>query len=479
MTFSQYLRSLRARWLGAAAVVSLAMLLAAVLSLVLPQQYTATAAVLIDLKSQDPLNPAGFLAQQASAYMSTQLDVIQSERVVRRVIAGQITSPPDAAAPWRAKWQESTRGVGDFESWLGEQLLRKLEIRPTRESGVIHIAYSAPGREQAAQMANAFMQAYIDTSLELRVQPAQSSDRFFEERNAQLRSELEAAQQRLSAFQRDNALVALNPDERLDIETTRLNELSSQLVSLQALGGESGSRQAQARNNVEQAPEVLSSALVSGLSADLARQETRLSEMSTRLGDQHPAIQELRANVRQLRGQIATESRRIAASLGVNNAVNQSRIAQTRAALDAQRLKVAQHKQLRDQAQLLQRDVLGAQRNYDAVAVRANQADLESRSRLSNIAVLKRATAPALPSSPRLGFNLGLAAVLGTALALAWSLWRELRDRRLRDADDLASMLDLPLLVEVPHAGRASARPGAALGRWLGKTAPALPRPAR
>ncbi len=471
MTFSQYLRSLRARWLGAVSVVSLALGVAVVLSLVLPKQYTSTATVLIDIKSQDPLNPAGFMAQQASAYMSTQLDVIQSERVVKRVIAEQFMVGP-AAAIWRAKWQEATQGVGDFESWLGEQVLRKLEIRPTRESGVINIAYTAPGRDQAAQIANAFMQAYIDTSLELRVQPAQSSDRFFEERNTQLRNELDLAQQRLSAFQRENALVAMNPDERLDIETTRLNELSSQLVSLQALGGESGSRQTQARNNIEQAPEVLSSPIVTSLSADLSRQETRLSEMSTRLGDQHPAIQELRANVKQLRNQIATESRRIAASLGVSNAVNQSRIAQTRAALEAQRLKVAEHKLLRDQAQLLQRDVVSAQRNYDVIAVRANQADLESRSRLSNIAVLKKAAPSALPSSPRLGFNLGLAAVLGGALALVWSLWRELQDRRLRDAEDLGPLLDLPLLVEIPRMSRPS---GHALGRWLGKTAPATP----
>lgn len=471
MSIAQFLRSLKARWLGAALIVLAALGLAAAFSLVMPRQYTASAAMLVDAKAHDPLNPAQMLATQASAYMAMQMDVIRSERVVRRV-ATALALADDPLFHFRRDWKKTTDGAGDFDAWMAERILKQLEVRPTRESGVIGIHYTATDRHRAAQIANAFVQAYIDTALELRVEPARRNSRFFDDRSEELRIAVEKAQLRLSTFQRDKGLLAIAPEERLDIESARLNELSTQLVALQALAGESVSRQSAANNNTDRAPEVLSSPIVASLSGELSRQEARLSEMTTRLGEQHPAIQELRANIAQLRGQIASESRRVTASLGVSTSVNQSRIAQARAALEMQRAKVVELRQLRDEAQVLQRDVQAAQRNHEAIATRLGQSELESRSSLSNIAVLKNATAPAQASSPRLGLNLTLALVLGSALAIGWTLLRELNDRRLRSADDVGISLGMPLLVELPHSRHSG------VAAWWRRTAGSVPTPA-
>ncbi|NMV20996.1 chain length determinant protein EpsF, partial [Vibrio parahaemolyticus] len=89
-------------------------------------------------------------------------------------------------------------------------------------------------------MANAFVQAYIETHLDLRADPAKRFSTFFDQRAKQLREQLEAAQNRLSEYQKQHGLIAT--DERLDIENARLNELSSQLVAIQALATESSSR---------------------------------------------------------------------------------------------------------------------------------------------------------------------------------------------------------------------------------------------
>jgi uncharacterized protein involved in exopolysaccharide biosynthesis len=188
--------------------------------------------------------------------------------------------------------------------------------------------------------------------------------------------------------------------------------------------------------------------------------------MATRLGDQHPSIVELRANVSQLRSQIASETRRVTASVGVNDAVNQSRIAQTRAALEAQRAKVLQIRSQRDEALVLQREVQHAQAAYDALSTRTAQAALESQSNLSNINLLKSATPPALPSTGRFGANLTIAAVLGLLLGIGAAMFQELRNPRLRHADDVGDLLALPLLVEIPSAGRTATGSTKASGFW-------------
>jgi uncharacterized protein involved in exopolysaccharide biosynthesis len=356
---------------------------------------------------------------------------------------------------------------------------KNLDIRPTKESGIISVGYIADDRTVAADMANAFVQAYIDTSLALRLDPALSSNTFFDERAGQLRQALEQAQHRVSEFQRAHGLLAIGSDERIDIETARLNELSSQLVALQGQVGESSSRQSQARANPEKAPEVITNPVISSLTAELLRQEAKLQELGTRLGDNHPAMQEQKTTVTQLRNQLSAESRRVAASLGVNDIVNQQRAAQVKTALEAQRAKVLELTTYRDEARVLQRDVQNAQTAYDAIAGRITQSATESQAKLSNVAILKRATPPAKASSPQLDLNLMIAALLGSLLALVTVLGLELNNRRLRCAEDVDELLDVPLLVEIPPVrtgGRALQQQTPARGQLTTATAAAARR---
>ena len=53
-----------------------------------------------------------------------------------------------------------------------ELLTKNLDVKPSRESNVIQINYRSPDPRFAAGLANAFAQAYIATTLELRVDPA-------------------------------------------------------------------------------------------------------------------------------------------------------------------------------------------------------------------------------------------------------------------------------------------------------------------
>lgn len=450
MTPARLLLVLKSRWALVLSVWLGVLALVGLVTALQPKAYSANAVLLVDVKGADPLGSnAPAQPNAADAYMAAQTDILLSERVARHVIAAQrLADATDSDA--RRRWQSESGGQGDYIAWLAEDLRKNLDVRPTKESGIVKIFYTAPEREEAARMANAYVKAYMDTALQLRVETARQHSAFFDERSRQLRDRLEAAQARLSEYQRRNGLVAVVPEERLDIESARLNELSTQLTQLQALGNESGSRQVQARANGATSPEVLANATIANLNAELSRQQARLSEMVTRLGDEHPSIVELRANVAQLRNQIASETRRVTASLGVNDAVNQSRIAQTRVALEAQRAKVLQLKAQRDEASVLQREVQQAQAAYDSLGTRVTQALLESQSNLSNISLLKTATPPARMSSRQYLLNLGVAGLLGLVFAVAVAIWREQHDRRLRCEQDVVELLELPLLVEIP-----------------------------
>lgn len=446
MSFMRFVEVMRARWRLAAQVLAGCVVLALVASLVQPRQYKATASVLVDMRSPDPLASTMLGGMMNTGYMATQMDLVQSERVARRAIES-LGLQHDAKL--QAEWRKATDGQGDFEAWLAEQLQRKLDVQPTRESGVMSLTFTADTAQRAADVTNAFMRAYIDTSLELRVEPAKSYNGFFDERAKQLSQALDEAQAKLSTFQQANNLVAT--DERVDVENMRLADLSSQLVSLQAAAADSSSREQQAQANPDKAADVLGNPAVAALNTELARQQIRLGELRQRLSDRHPQVLEVENNITTLRGQIEQEKRRVFAGVGANNQLNHSREAQLRALLDEQRAKVAHLKMLRDQASSLQRDVDNAKIAYDNVQQHVRQTGLESHLTQTNVSVLRQATLPTTAASPKPLAALVTALVLGTLLGVAAVLVREISDRRMRTAEDVIDLLHMPLLVVLPH----------------------------
>ena len=441
MTPGQCVAILKARWKGALLAFLLVVGSTIAVSLLLPRQYTATASVMIDFKP-DPVTAMMSAGLASPGFMATQVDVIQSDRVAKRVVRNlKLNENPQV----RQQWLEATNGVGSFETWLSMTLQKQMEVRPSRDSNVISVSYKAPDPQFAAGMANAFVKAYLETSLALRVDPAKQYAAFFDTRVKEARESLEAAQGKFSEFQKSNGIVAT--DERLDVENARLNELSSQALMLQALASESGSRQTQARGlSADKLQEVLNNPLVGGLKADTARAEARLQELSARLGNRHPQVLEAEANIAALRSKVEAETRRIVGGVGVSNAIARQRDSDVRVALEAQRAQVLRMKAVRDEGAVLMRDVESAQRAFDLVVGRFNQTTLESQTTQSNVNLLNEADAPLEPSSPKILLNAAVAVLLGSLLAVGGALLVELFNRRVRSAEDLSSALGLPLI---------------------------------
>ena len=448
MTFGQFLSILRARWKVALLVLFATVATTVVVSLLLPKQYKALASVVVDFKP-DPLSAVMYGGMASPAFMATQVDIIQSDRVAQRVVRNlKLSENPQV----RQQWQDETGGQGTIESWLGTVFQKQMDVVPSRESSVITVSYKAADPRFAAGLANAFVQAYIDTSLELRTDPARQYASFFESRSKEAREALEKAQARLSAFQKEAGIIA--SDERLDVENSRLNELSSQLTALQAIAAESTSRQTQAQSaQSDRIQEVLNNGLIAQLKADVGRGEAQLQQLSTRLGDKHPQVVEVRANLTELRARLDAETRKVTGGVSVSNTINRQRETDVRGALDAQRGKLMKLKALRDEGVVMMRDVENAQRAYDAILQRMTQTSLEGQATQSNVNVLTQAVAPIEPASPRVLRNLLLSLFVGILLGVVTALVLELRDRRVRSADDVLGALGLPVIGIMPRPG--------------------------
>jgi chain length determinant protein EpsF len=450
MSPSQFFSIIRARWRVAAMVLLLTVGTAVGISLAWPKQYIATATVVVDQTRNDPVAANAFQGNPSPAFMATQVDVIKSERVAQQVVRKLKLAESDEA---KAGWMRATKGEGSVESLMVQALLFALDVKPSRESNVISVSYKTDDAGRAAKMANTFVQAYMDVSLELRVDPAEKYTKFFGNRSKEFRANVELAQAKLSAYQRDKGVV-IATDGQLDVESARLNELSSQLGAIQAVNAGSSNRQVQIQAGAGDGVQgVTNNPVLVGLRADITRAEARLQELTSRLGDNHPQVVEARANINSLKGRLDTETRRVNGSVGAASNMNRQREIEIRAALEAQRAKVLKLRVVREEGGVLVRDLENAQRAYDAVVARLNQSSLESQVTQSNAYVLADAVPPLLPSSPKIILNTALSAIIGLVLAIGAVILLEMLDRRLRTVDEIPELLGLPVLGILPKPG--------------------------
>jgi chain length determinant protein EpsF len=338
----------------------------------------------------------------------------------------------------------ATQGRGDLTAWLAGGLLAHEIVTPSRDSNVISIAVKWPSAPAAAAIANAFTQAYLDTTIELKVGPAKQYAAWFDERSHELRADLEAKQQRLSDFQKEAEITTT--DSKLDIENARLAELSSQLTAIQAQRQDSQSRQRQVQGDNETLPEVLQSQAIAGLKANLAVDEAKLKNIATNLGTNHPEYQATEAEIVSLRERIAQETAKVVTSMGNVTQSNLRRESDLRAALEAQKQRVLALKHNRDELDVLQNDVNSAQHNLDTVTERLSQSSLESRIQQANVQTLTVAAEPLRHSSPKVVLVLFTGILVGSVLAVGAVLLLELISPRIRSEDELAKLLSVPLL---------------------------------
>ncbi|PSJ16443.1 chain length determinant protein EpsF [Nitrosomonas supralitoralis] len=401
-------------------------------SLLMPKSYKSTAVMVLTQKGADPVTGLIMSPQQITGYMATQLDIIKSSRTALMVV-DQLRLDQNEAVISQHKQSNSSLGMRE---WLAALLLNNLEIETSRDSSVIRISFKGTDPAFTSIIANAFANAYQEISVRLTAEPSQKAASYFTDHLNVLRNRLEVAQKKLTEYQHSHGIV--DADSRLDIETKRLNDLASQLVVAQAdrIGADS---KFDGASRTSEALSITRNAVINNLKINLAQAESKFSEISQKLGKNHPSYIGAKAEVDKLRSEL---SRHI--SFTDRSALNQE--VEISKALEEQKQKILTLNRSRDELQILERDVEGAHQAYNSAMQRLNQTTLEGQSTLSSVSILDVAKIPENPDSPKVLLNLVLSAFLGTLLGVGAGLLAEMIDRRVRSAEDLVDVLHAPVL---------------------------------
>ncbi len=463
--------------LAAAAAVGLA--------LSLPNQYEATATIQIDPRKKTIVSLDAVLPDIAgdTPTIESQVEILKSRFIALKVIdaLGLRNDPEFGGQPERkasagvtahthkpTPESASDMVLGPKAGSIGSDAPEKdvvatrfherLKAQRVRNSLVVEVTFKSRDPVKAARIANTIAEVYVRDQIDMKVKATGLAAELLEPRLDGLRSKLAEAEQKVARFKAENGI--------FDAEGQLLSEKQLARLMEQTVVARNSTTEARARldelsalmknGTAANIAEVMSSETIRMLKDQHAKATKKEAELLTKYGPRHPEMAKVRAEVVDVESQIAREMRQIFATVKSQHDV----------AVDRERMLEVSLNQLKEQQSIskevavklrdLEREAETSRRIFETFLGRYKQTVETQDLHLPDARIVERADVPFGPMAPKrkqialIGLVLGLG--LGTGLALLLELMRTGVSR----AEEVQTLLGVPLLATLPMLKRQS-----------------------
>ena len=445
---------LRRRWLTIAAGIVAVLGLAVVYMLIATPQFTATTAMLVDIRQSNPFRQEPVIADSAyeNTFVESHVEVMRSEGLARTVVQ-QTDLLHDAAfnriGPGiMATVVGTVMGIfGDSDGGGGssyeerrqatavEQLMRLVTVRRIAQTAMVEVSVRSPDRLLSARLANALTDAYLQNQVASFSEVSVQASGWMQKRVAELRAEAIAADRAVQEYKASHNI--LNTDKG-QFSEQQLGEMSMQMTTARARLADAQAKfdRVKSISADRLADESLTEALENTVIVSLRKQyldaRRRESEWSTRYGTAHAAAVNARAEMAELQRSIQNELNRISqtyrSELEIAKA-NEAQVAQQFTALAGAS---AESNADRIMLRALQSSADSYKLIFENFLQRYTQAVQDQSFPIPSARIITRALPPQKKSQPKALIVLGVGLVLGVTVGLGIAIVRELLDQGLR-----------------------------------------------
>jgi succinoglycan biosynthesis transport protein ExoP len=440
MSIAQFSAILLAYWKQIALITLLTAALSAAAIKYLPKTYTATTTLIVSSDVKDALAGRDFPVELINNYVSTQIELMTSPIVLVPVLQ-QLNLMAD---------KSFTGGVVGSSEAVQANVQKNLAaaIKVERGTGgqLLYVSASAKTAVKAAAIANAVASVYIDQDRRRLNDPAAERAQRYTEELAELRAKVSVAQEKVTAFGRDNGIDDLNSGST-GLEERALDALHQKLLDTQTIRRSLESKQV-GLPSFEGPNGTTTTVLPS--KALLDKQLAELAQLSATYGPQHPKIVELNAQIALTRQAFADEKRSVSANTDSQLAQAKELEHKYQQAIVDQEAKVAKIRQAGAEGGKLLLELESAKAVYKQALDGFDQIMFQAVANHTNVTVVSQAVPPLRPSKPNkiklMMMALVGAVALGVAAPLGYGLFVA---RRLRCRDDMERDFGIAVLAQL------------------------------
>jgi polysaccharide biosynthesis transport protein len=493
------------QWRLIALVTGLSIVLGATYIAISPKRYTAQADMIIDTKrvtwTQADMASENRPIEDAS--VESEIETTKSEKVATAVINRlHLTEDPEfvGTGPGLTRHILSLfrlnagpeRETSKDEVMRGVLAIVEGNLRVTRlgRSYIEQIAYTSLDRDKAANIANAFADAYIEDQLQAKFEATRRASAWLEQRIGELRQQASDAYKAVQDFKSENSII-IGVDGKLASEV-ELDQLGIALAKARADTSQARakldriSRVLEQRSDKESlaipdpvVTDALSNPVITKLRQQFLDDQNKESEWSTRYGSEHLAARNLRAEMAALQRAIWDEISRIAESYKSELQIAKSQ----EEAIDKRMIEVFQKSGATRQSQVRLRELETAANTYRGIyetfLSRFTQSVQQQSFPSTEARVVTVATPPGSPSSPKTALTIALATIVGLGLGIMSAFAREQMNRQIHTRAQLERLLGTSCLAVLPvfsgkkaAAGRRRATQDSGAFRQISEVAP-------
>lgn len=428
MSFLQFLRILFARRSILLAALLGSVLVAAIMTQILPYRYESKARIMLDIVKPDPVTGQVMSNQFLRAYVRTQIELIRDYQVAGVVVdkLGWANDPATIDA-----YDTVTNGKGsDIRRWLAQQIIDGTSANVIEASNILEITYQSTSPDAAARIVELVRETYIDESLQYRREAAGRTAEWYKDQAEKAKTVLAAAESARSKYARENGIV-LQGDR--DIESAKLEALTGQSVAATTAPG---------------LPQISMPAAVAAAPSNVALDQInqQIAQAATTLGPNHPTFQALQRQKSVIEAETARQ-RTLARSVQVPQ-INMPK-SNVEAAYEQQKGRVLAQRDKIDTIGQLSRDIEVKRDQYLKAAQRAADLQLQADVGETGLTPMGSPITPSKASFPNVPLIMFGSTGFGSALGICLSLLIELLGRRVRSDEDLEYASKAPVFATI------------------------------
>lgn len=442
-----YLMLLRRHRGAVAGIFLLCLLGGGLYALLAPKSYKAQTVLEITGVNQDFMNgravdmSAGTMTQDA--YLETQIDLLQNEAVVDRVIAAMAPQVPERLAS-----DHHAR-----EALIG-RILSTTKAKEQGGSNLVGVTLVGPDSKLVAATANELTNQYIELGEDARMASVSKTGTFLKQQLGDAKKKLEESEDALQEFTRASGIL-LTDDTHESVATEHLREIQQGLAQAEV---DRAGRQAQAemtlRATPDNLPQVAGDPSIREDITKLTELRRQLADLSTTMTPANYRVQKLQAQIHELEAEVGRQRSAVVTQLSVEEQAAARRQQLLKRQYEQQMAVVTDQGGKQVRYNMLKHEVDVNRLVYQSMLQRQKEASLMAALRAPSARVVSPAKAPVLPYSPKLTISGLLSVLAGIVLSLLYILIYERSDNRLRSPGESGQHAECPELAVIPRVPR-------------------------
>ncbi len=453
------------RWVVLGAT-GLGVLVALILTLLATPIFRARTTLQINRDTVNVVRVRGFQPVEslnAQTFYQTQYDLLKSHSLARRVVVA-MDLPHDAAFQRLLRPSPVGRLLGLLHGSGASKpgadavirrdadaLLHMLSVQPVLNSKLVAISIDTPDPRLSARIANAYADQFIRSNLDRRMAASGYAKQYLEQRLQQLKLRLQDSDTQLVAFAQKHDIVNIGNQQSLVGQQLEALNIALAKAEQARYEAEAQWRQIQAAP-ADQVAQVLGDPVIQKLQQGYAEDSAKYQDQLRIYKPAFPAMLQLRAQLDEMRKQIAGRTAVLRAAVQGAYAQAEARQALLQHRVDQLRQQVLDLEQRSIRYNILKREVDTNRQLYEAILQRYKEIGVAGGVGINNISVVDRAEPPMVRYRPRLKLNLAIGLLLGLFAGIAAALVLDHLDDTVHIATDAEQKLGLAVLGIIPLA---------------------------